>query len=178
MAVATAKYVIDKGETKAHIRYIQNRRGKDGQKISRTLFDSDGAVERQEAYELIDESQKETQEIKFYKIMISPDPKTEDTDKNLNMWELTTKTIEKLEKQLQQDIQFVAAVHRDHKPHGHVHIVACIKQRLNREDLKALRLAATEQALFQRKELDLARESKAHKQEKAQETSQGLELSR
>ncbi len=110
---------------------------------------------------MLDETQTETQETKFYKIMISPDPKTEDKDKNLNMWDLTTKTIEKLEKQLQQqDMQFVAAVHSDHKPHRHVHIVACIKRRLNKQELQHLRQTATEQALFQRKELDLIRQQR------------------
>ncbi len=173
MAVVKAKYAKNKQAAKAHVRYIQNRRGKDGEKKQRTLFGHDGGAERQQAYELIDEAKTETM---FYKIMISPDPKTEDIDQNLNLWKITTKTIEELEKRLQQkNIQFVAAVHNDHKPHRHIHIVACIEGRLNIPDLQSLRLSATQAAIFQRKELDLARN--AREREKAQGIKPELELS-
>ncbi len=154
MAVIKAKYTTNKGEAKAHIRYIQNRRGKGGEKKHRTLYGHDSAMDRQEAYEIIDEAKKG---IKFYKIMISPDPQKEDTGKDLNLWKITTKTIQELEKRLQQqDIQFVAAVHNDHKPHRHVHIVAVVPGRLNTQDLQLLRHSATEAALFQRRERDAA----------------------
>jgi hypothetical protein len=50
MAVVKANFVkLDKNEknkAKAHIRYIQHRHGKDGEKLTRTLFGNDGAMEK------------------------------------------------------------------------------------------------------------------------------------
>ncbi len=159
---------------KASIRYIQHRKGKDGQKITRSLFGIDGELGRQEAYNMIDEAQKET---RFFRLVISPDPEKEDQGKDLQLWDLTTKTIAGLEERLEQTIQFVGAVHDDHAPNRHVHVIACVAGRLTTQDLQHLRLSATEAAVFQRKELDLARESKARERDAAQGMKQGLELS-
>ncbi len=52
---------------KASIRYIQHRRGKDGQKVARSLFGIDGELERQQAYTMIDEAKKGT---RFYRLVL------------------------------------------------------------------------------------------------------------
>jgi hypothetical protein len=62
MAICKANF-IPKGANvrstaKANIRYIQNRRGKEGEKIQRTLWGIDGTMQRQEAYRMIDEAEK------------------------------------------------------------------------------------------------------------------------
>ncbi len=176
MAIVKAKYTANKGAAKANVRYIQNRRGKDGKKKQRTLFGHDSAMDREQAYEIIDEAKKGT---KFYKIIISPDPKEEDTNKDLNMWELTAKTIQELEKRLHQEIQFAGVVHNDHKPHRHAHILALVQGKLQTEDLKDMRHTATQTALIQRRERDLAagiKQEQEMKQELAPIES-GLELS-
>lgn len=57
MAVVKANFIkrdkYDKNKAKAHIRYIQHRQGKDGERIIRTLFNNDGTMEREEAYRMI-----------------------------------------------------------------------------------------------------------------------------
>ncbi len=169
MAIVKAKYTANKGAAKANIRYIQHRRGKDGKNKHRMLFGHDSAMDKQQAYEIIDEAKKGT---KFYKVIISPDPKEEYTNKDLNMWDLTAKTIQELEKRLRQHIQFAGVVHNDHKPHRHVHILALVDTKLQIEDLQAMRHTATQTALFQRRERDAAQ---GKKQE--QEIKQELELS-
>ncbi len=102
---------------------------------------------------MIDETKKET---KFFRFVISPDPKTEDRGKDLNLWEITTKTMLGLEERLAQKIQFVGAVHNDHAPHRHVHVIACISGNLTPKDFALLRETATKESLFQRRERDLA----------------------
>ena len=62
MAIFKANYVkrgtTAKALAKASVRYNQHRPGKDGERITRTLFGSDGAMTRHEAYQMIDEAQK------------------------------------------------------------------------------------------------------------------------
>jgi predicted nucleotidyltransferase len=40
MAVVTLKYIRNKGQIKAHLRYITHRRGEAGDKITRALFNA------------------------------------------------------------------------------------------------------------------------------------------
>ncbi|MFZ3168422.1 MAG: hypothetical protein WA130_12460 [Candidatus Methanoperedens sp.] len=75
MAIVKANYTKSNVNIKASVRYIQNRKGKDGQKVMRTLFGLDGIMERGEAYDIIDEAAEGT---KFFRFVISPDPKQED----------------------------------------------------------------------------------------------------
>ncbi len=153
MAIVKANYTKSSVNIKASVRYIQHRRGKDGQKTYRTLFGIDGELKREEAYTLIDEAKKGT---RFFRLVISPDPKIEDTGKDLNLREITEKTIIGLGKRLQQTIQFIGAIHNDHAPHRHVHVIALISGKLTRNDFALLREIATEESLFQRQERDLA----------------------
>ncbi len=102
---------------------------------------------------MVDETKKET---RFFRFVISPDPKTEDRGKDLNLWEITTKTIAGLEERLKQTIQFVGVVHNDHAPHRHVHVIACISGNLTPKDFALLRHIATQSSLFQRRERDAA----------------------
>ncbi len=153
MAIVKANYTKSTANAKASVRYIQHRTGKDGQKTYRKLFGIDGELEREEAYTIIDEAKKGT---RFFRFVISPDPKLEDIGKDLALREITEKTILCLGKQLQQTIQFVGAIHNDHAPHRHVHVIALVPGKLTRNDFALLRETATEESLFQRRERDLA----------------------
>lgn len=153
MAIVKANYTKSTANAKTSVRYIQHRAGKDGQKTYRTLFGIDGELEREESYTIIDEAKKGT---RFFRLVISPDPKLEDTGKDLNLREITEKTILGLGKQLHQTIQFVGAIHNDHAPHRHVHVIALVPGKLTRNDFALLREIATEESLFQRRERDLA----------------------
>jgi galactose-1-phosphate uridylyltransferase len=94
----------------------------------------------------------------FFRLVISPDPATEDTEKDLRLNEITAQAMTYLEEHLQKAVPYVAAEHDDHAPHRHVHIIAMVKGRLNTQDFQALRQTATEAALLQRQERDQARE--------------------
>lgn len=166
VAIVKATYTKSRKGAKASIRYIEHRPGREGAKTTRSLFGSDGVMERQQAYRLIDEASKGST---FFRLVVSPDPQEEDTRKDLDLWEITIQTMQTLEEQiLHKEVAWVASEHNDHAPHRHVHIVAVVKGRLVSQDFKLLRERATEAAIFQRHERDLTRESKAREQEEAQ----------
>lgn len=163
MAVVRVKYTRGRNRIKAHIRYITHRRGKEGEKITRTLFGKTGLTEKQASYQMIDEAKRGTI---FFKIMISPDPAKEDTHKDLDLQLITRQTILKLEKQLGRHILFVATVHNDHTPIRHIHGIFLVSGRLTKAEFKSLshtmRLAATLEARLQRKAHDAVRKHPRH----------------
>src|SRR2546425_12902340 len=120
MAIVKATYTKQRNGAKASIRYMEHRPGKDGEKITRHLFGIDGLLGRHQAYRLIDEAEKGSI---FFRFVISPDPKSEDREKDLHLREVTEKTMQRLEDRLHKEVQWVAAEHDDHAPHRHVHIV-------------------------------------------------------
>jgi hypothetical protein len=168
MAVVRANYTRSSGLAKANIRYIQHRRGKDGKKIKRELYGIDGVMERVQAYEMIDEAEEGTT---FFRLKISPDPAKEDTNKDLHLQEITTHTMLQLEERLGKPVPYIAADH-DHTDVRHVHVLACVQGRVNPPDLEALRATATQTALEQRKERDMAREQQQQRQEGLQRGAQ------
>src|SRR6266436_5387746 len=153
MAIVKATYTRQGRAAKASVRYIEHRPGKDNAKVRRTLFQADGKVERAEVYTMIDQADKHSY---FFRLVISPDPQREDSDKNLSLREITERTIQSLEDRFQQPLQWVAAVHADHTDTRHIHAIAIMPERLSVQDFQRMRSAATEDALEQRHQLDLA----------------------
>lgn len=161
MAIFKATYTNKAKGAKAHIRYIQNRRGKDHEKISRMLFGIDGKMERTEAYRMIDERRKGSV---FYRLILNFDAEKEDTHKDLYTPAITLQTMLGVENRVGQPVQWVAATHDDHTPLRHVHILAILPRKLQVYDLQAIRQVATEAAREQRKERDKALELKRQKE--------------
>jgi hypothetical protein len=166
MAIVKATYTKSSAGAKASIRYIEHRPGKEGEKITRPLFGSDGLMGRWQAYRMIDEAEKGSN---FFRFVISPDPQQEDTNKDLHLRDITEKTMQRLEERLQKEVQWVAAEHNDHAPHRHVHLVAVVSGRLTVQDFQTLRETATQACLEQRYERDLEREQKAVEQGREEE---------
>jgi hypothetical protein len=162
MAIVKATYTKNSTGAKASIRYIEHRPGKDGAKITRTLFGSDGLLGRQQVYRMIDEAEHGSY---FYRFAISPDMKTEDTLRDLSLREITEATMQKLEDRFQRHLLWAAATHDDHAPHRHVHLLAIVPGRLDVQDFKDLRQTATDAAVEQRRHRDLAREEHARERE-------------
>ena len=157
MAIFKATYTKKAPCAKANIRYIEHRPGKDGAKITRTLWGIDGKMERAEAYQMIDEAKPGSV---FYRLVINLDAEKEDTYRDIYVRELTEHTMLGVENRLGQHIQWVAATHDDHTPLRHVHILALLPQKLHVQDLQALRHIATEAAREQRHQRDAALEMK------------------
>jgi hypothetical protein len=136
MAVIKANYdrrgKVGNAKAKDNVRYIQHRPGKDKEAVMRPLFTSDGPMTRLEAYQFIDEAPKGTH---FYTIIVNPDPKTEDTYKDLDMRHITSTTMQSIEEIVDTPVIWVAAVHDDHTDKNHVHALAAVNRRLNTPEL-------------------------------------------
>lgn len=172
MAIVKASYTRKSRVAKASVRYIENRPGKSGAKTQRTLFNADGKMDRREAYTMIDQADKSSY---FFRLVISPDPKREDHDRNLSLRELTERAMHSLEDRFQRPLQWVAAIHADHADHRHIHAIAVLPERLQVHDFQRIRVAATEAALEQLQHLDVGQEARTQSQQ-SQEQSDGLEL--
>src|SRR5947199_4791409 len=158
MAVFVMNYTKSKGGAKANIKYIQHRPGKDRAKVTRTLFGWDGAMGRYEAYRMVDEAEKGSS---YFRIKISPDPKTEDTKRDLSLREVTETIMQTFEERIHRAVQWVAAEHDDHTTKRHVHVLAVSRGKLGREDLKAIIQKATAACIEQRQQLDRVLERQA-----------------
>jgi hypothetical protein len=124
MAIVKATYTRSRGGAKASVKYIQHRPGKDGEKITRTLFGIDGAMDRIEAYRMIDTAENGST---FFRFVISPDAKTEDTERDLFLREITNQTMQSLENRVHAPLSYVAAIHDDHATHRHIHVLYASK---------------------------------------------------
>src|SRR5688500_17006855 len=132
MAIVKNNYVkrgksqIDR--VKASLRYITHRPGKDKARMYRELFGYDGVMKKEQAYGMFDAAKTGTN---FFRLVISTDPKLEDTYKDLQMRAIAMKTIQHLEEKLNLEgkIQFVAAIHNDHTNIRHIHAVRGQKPR-------------------------------------------------
>ncbi len=166
MAVVKVKYTSSNNRIKAHLRYIIHRPGRDGEKLSRQLFSENyTTLDKKRAYELIDNAPKGTI---FFKIMVSPDPKKEDSRRDLDLWNLTDKTMNRLKKLIGEErakyFQFFATEHTG--VIRHTHAIALVPGRLAKEDFRllkdVLRETATQEARVERKVRDFAREHRRH----------------
>jgi hypothetical protein len=173
MAVLKANYVkkgdSEKARAKATIKYIQNRPGTDQERKTRQLFGIDGAMGRWQAYRMIDDAPKGRY---FYRVIVNPDPMTEDNERNLPLREVIEETMRKLQAlRKETPIQWVAAIHDDHSDKRHIHALAIVKGKLNREELDSLREATTKEAQLQRHALTLMQEVAEYQQEREEALS-------
>jgi hypothetical protein len=166
MAVVKANYVRkgigERATAKANIRYIQERPGRDKEKLTRPLFNNAGFIGRHEAYQFIDEEGRKGRY--FYRLKLSPDPIKEDTKRDLNMQKLTGQMMQRLEKRLKTTIPWAGSLHDDHTDKRHVHILAAIPRRLQKYELEALIKEATAICREQRRDLEQGKE-RAHWQD-------------
>jgi hypothetical protein len=159
MAIMKTNYVCkdkdERAKAKDFIRYIEHRPGKDNEKLWRTLFGEDGARGRWHAFRFVDEAPKGRY---FYRIVINPDPETEDKPRDLPLRELIKATMQTLQERRDTPVEWVAAIHDDYTDKRHIHALAVVKGRLKKEEIEALRDAATAEAQLQRHARDLLRE--------------------
>jgi MobL relaxases len=159
---------VGNAKAKDTVRYIQHRPDKDKEHVMRPLFTSDGPMTRLEAYQFIDEAPKGT---KFFTIIISPDPATEDAHKDLDMRQITTTTMQTITEIMHAQgittpVIWVAAVHDDHTDNNHVHALAALQGRLDKPDVRRLIDVTTMACREQRRELDKTRERNVRQRER------------
>jgi hypothetical protein len=163
MAVVKASYTRSRQVAKKAVRYIGHRAGAQGKRTTRQLFGADGALQAWDAYQMIDQAEKGSI---FFRFAISPDPSLEDGPRDLHLRQVTEEAMFALGTRVLEVPSWVAAVHDDHAPHRHVHVLAIIKGRVERDDLQALIERTTDVCREQRAELDAGRSTPRDKQEK------------
>jgi hypothetical protein len=154
MAVVKGNYIrrgaVGNHRAKDAVKYMQHRPERAGERVTRPLFGPDGRWERVHAYQMIDEAPPGTH---FYRMSINPDPATEDQRRDLDLREVTARTILMLEEIVDTPVLYVAAVHEAHADNRrHVYLLASVPRRLNTPELKQLTAAATAACLAQRHE--------------------------
>src|SRR5688500_9564843 len=118
MAIVKAKHIRGKGRIKAHLRYITHRKGFEWERITRPLFGRDGALTKQNIYDIIDKAGRGAV---FHKFVINFHPLKEDTRKDLNLWEVTRIPLEQIKTKFGDSVPFIATVHDDHTLLRHIH---------------------------------------------------------
>jgi hypothetical protein len=154
MAIVKSKYVRGKSRIKAHLRYITHRRGIEGERMTRPLFGKDDALSKLQIYEMIDAVRRGAI---FQKFVINFHPVKEDTRKDLNLWEITRKTLDHIKTPFGESVPFVATIHDDHTLLRHVHGFFIVNGRLPKEEFKKVKglwKVATAEVRRQRKRLD------------------------
>ena len=154
MAIVKARYVRGKPRIKAHLRYITHRRGLEGERITRPLFGKEGALSKLQIYDMIDAAKRGAV---FHKFVINFHPLMEDTRKDLNLWEVTCKTLEQIKTQFGDSVPFVATIHDDHTALRHVHGFFMVEGRLSKEEfgkIRGLWKVASFEVRRQRRRLD------------------------
>jgi hypothetical protein len=159
MAIVKNKYIRGKPRIKAHLRYITHRKGLDIGRITRPLFGRDGALSKLQIYEMIDAVRRGAV---FHKFVINFHPTKEDTRRDLNLWEITRKTLEQIKTQFGEAVPFVATIHDDHTALRHIHGFFIVEGRLAKEEFAEIRglwKVASNEVWRQRRRLDRMRKS-------------------
>src|ERR687893_1482029 len=136
MAIVKAKYIWGKSRIKAHLRYITHRRGMEGERMSRPLFGRDGALSKLQIYDMIDATKRGAV---FHKFVFNFHPVKEDSRKDLNLWEVTKKTLEHIKTQFGDSVPFVATIHDDHTLLRHIHGFFIVEGRLPKEEFAKIK---------------------------------------
>ena len=122
MAIVKASYTRSRAKIKAALRYIVHRPGREGERLTRTLFSGEKTLSKAEAYRLIDEKRGMT----YFHLKINFHPKREDTRKDLDLRTITSQTIATLEERFNRPIRYFAVEHNDHTELRHIHAIVLI----------------------------------------------------
>lgn len=104
--------------------------------MTRDIFTNIGETDKSKFFEQVKNAGRGTS---FFKFMISPDPKGEDSLKDLDLRHITRRMIRRMEKAVGRSLFFVAAVHNaDHTSIRHVHGIFLVRGRLSKRHFNAL----------------------------------------
>ncbi|HET9786264.1 MAG TPA: hypothetical protein VFP47_03970, partial [Pyrinomonadaceae bacterium] len=118
-----------------------------------------GPLSKLQIYEMIDAVRRGAV---FHKFVINFHPVKEDTRKDLNLWDITRKTLEQIKSQFGDSVPFVATIHDDHTALRHIHGFFIVEGRLSKEEfakIKGLWKVASAEVWRQRSRLDRMRQS-------------------
>jgi hypothetical protein len=123
-----------KSAAKATLGYNAHRVDKEKERMERVLFGNGGKLSEEQALQMIDDASQKTY---FFRLILSPDPKSENKDKTIDQWKLTQELVQWLQLQIGREISFVAAEHAGDTGHtdiAHIHAILLI-ERFGREKM-------------------------------------------
>jgi hypothetical protein len=153
VTIVKASYTRALADAKRYVRYIAHRSAGRPGRATRELWNEHGRLDRTQVYELLDRH-PEGRGTSYFRFAVSPDPRTEDTHKDLDVRALAARTLRELEDRLGRPVAWVAALHDDHADHRHAHVLAVVHGVVRTDDLRALAREATAAARDQRRQLD------------------------
>ena len=125
------------GRAKAGTRYVIHRPDDEGDRQYRSGFDADyDRVDKAEVYDRLESSEGTY----FYRLTLAPG---EGRWVEADMHDWTRRVMAHLEERT-GECDWVAWAHRDHSNHDHVHVIAVLERRLDRDDLRDVREHADE----------------------------------
>jgi hypothetical protein len=133
---------------KGHVRYAVHRPNEQGRRQYRELWDRDGRISRQTAYERLDDARSADY---VYRLTLSPHPERQDLQRRLDLQAWTRGMMRQLEQRAGQRLAWFAATH-EHPDHRHIHVVAVTGHRLEVSDFQTLREAGDNHALDQQRQ--------------------------
>ena len=152
-AVVKASYTRNASEAKASVRYMQHRQNDLGERETRLLFDRQGEVSRQQAYERLDQAEEQPGKTYYYRLVLNPGEGHADLDEEgRQAW--TAQVMQRIEEQGLKVRDWVAVSHTDQGEHDHIHVVAALSRTLQKDELAELRTYSRE-AYTQQKDLQL-----------------------
>lgn len=167
-AAYTARSRGGLGRAKAGTRYVIHRPSDERPREYRSGFDVDyDRVDKGEAYDRLDGARGAY----FYRLTLAPG---EGRGTVADMHEWTRQVMRRVDERAGSDT-WIAWEHRDHSSHDHVHVIAVLDRRLDRDDLRDIRGYADE--TWQR-ERDLCRDPLASELDRAHEHDAGRDRSR
>ncbi len=120
------------GRAKVGARYVIHRPSDALPREYRAGCDADyDRMEKDEVYDRLEAADG----IYFYRLTLAPG-EGRHTEADLHDW--TRRVMDRLEERA-GDCDWVAWEHRDHSNHDHVHVIAVLERRLDRDDLRDLR---------------------------------------
>jgi len=152
MAVIKINYTRRRDEAKVTLRYMVHRKAREGERTTRTLFSERGEVDKRFGYDLIDNAPRGSV---FFRMIFTPDPKREDTYKDLPIQRLFEQTLRELSDRLGKPIEFLAVLHDDHTDIRHIHSLLVLRGKIKPSDIKAIRAFATKRAHLERQARDV-----------------------
>jgi hypothetical protein len=125
------------GRAKAGARYVIHRPSDQASREYRSGFDATyDRMEKDEVYDRLEAAEGTY----FYRLTLAPG---EGRGTAADMHDWTRRIMDRLEERA-GECDWVAWEHRDHSNHDHVHVIAVLDQRLDRDDLRDLREHADE----------------------------------
>jgi len=122
---------------KEGLRYGMHRADAGGDQQYREVYDRNGTLSKQEAYDRIDQAEQGGGRY-YYRLTLNQGQGHGQVD--MQAW--TRDVMGELEQRHGRPVEWLAVEHKDHSQHDHVHVIAVTSKTLSKADLAALRTEA------------------------------------